>query len=59
MSIQIIFIIQLYYNASCILYFIQHGSTTLFKACSRGDVNTVDLLIKAGANVDIVNKVSV
>ena len=36
----------------------QYGDTALHKACSRGDHNTVDLLIKAGANVDIVNNVS-
>ena len=36
----------------------QDGDTALYKACSRGDHNTVDLLIKAGANVDIVNNVS-
>ena len=36
----------------------QNGHTALYKACYRGDHNTVDLLIKAGANVDIVNNVS-
>ena len=57
-SIQISFIIQLYYNVSSILYCIQYGDTRLHKACSRGDHNTVDLLIKTGANIDIVNNVS-
>ena len=36
----------------------QNGDAPLYKASSRGDRNTVDLLIKAGANVDIVNNVS-
>ena len=48
----------MYYNVSCILYIIQDGETILHKACSRGDHNTVDFLIKAGANIDIVNNVS-
>ena len=42
----------------CILYCIQYGDTALYKACSRGHHNTVDLLIKAGANIDVVNNVS-
>ena len=58
MSIQISIKIQFYYNISCILYCIQNGDTTLYKACSRGDDTTVDLLIKAGANVDFINNVS-
>ena len=58
MSIQITFIIQFYYNVSYILYYIQYGDTSLYKACSRGDHNTVDLLIKAGANIDIACGVS-
>ena len=36
----------------------QNGDTALHIACSRGDYNTVDLLTKAGVNVDIVNNVS-
>lgn len=52
------FIIQLYYNLSCILYYIQDGNTSLYNVCSRGDHNTADLLIKAGAKIDIVNDVS-
>ena len=58
MSVQISIKIQFYYNISYVLYCIQNGDTTLYKACSRGDNTTVDLLIKAGANVDIVNNVS-
>ena len=50
--------IRKYYNVSCILYCIQYGDTILYKACSRGDQCTVDLLIKVGANIDIVNNVS-
>ena len=46
------------YIVSCILHCIQYGDTTLFKACFRGDHNTVDLLIKAGANIDVANNVS-
>ena len=48
----------MYYNVSCILYIIQDGESILHKACYIGDHNTVDLLIKAGANIDIVNNVS-
>ena len=48
----------MYYIVSFILYIIQYGDTTLHKACSRGDHNTVDLLIRAGANIDIANNVS-
>ena len=58
MTIQTSLIIELYYYVSCTLYCIQNGDTTLYKACSRGDDKTVDLLIKAGANIDIVNNVS-
>ena len=50
--------IRKYYNVSCILYCIQYGDTILYKACCRGDQYTVDLLIKVGANIDIVNNVS-
>ena len=46
------------YIVSCILHCIQYGDTTLFKACFRGDHDTVDLLIKAGANIDVANNVS-
>ena len=58
MAIQMCFIIPFYYNVLCILYCIQYGNTALYKACFRGDHNTVDLLIKAGANIDIANNVS-
>ena len=58
MIIQTPFLIELYYYVPYTLYCIQNGDTTLYKACSRGDDKTVDLLIKAGANIDIVNNVS-
>ena len=57
-NIKISFIIELYYYVSYTLYCIQYGDTTLYKACSRGYDKTVDLLIKAGANIDVVNDVS-
>ena len=52
------FVIQLYYNILYTLFCIQHGDTPLIKACYKGNCDTVDLLIKAGANVDIANNVS-
>ena len=48
----------MYYNLSCILCCIQYGDAALHIACSRGDHNEVDLLIKAGVNVDVVDNVS-
>ena len=48
----------MYNNLSNILYCIQDGNTTLHNACSSGNYNIVDLLIKAGVNTDIANNVS-
>ena len=57
-STQIYFVIQLYYNVLCILFCIQDGDTPLYIAYKYNYYDTVDLLVKAGANPDIANNVS-
>ena len=41
-----------------ILFCIQDGNTPLYIACYKGYHYIADLLVKAGANVDIANNVS-
>ena len=38
--------------------FLQSGSTSLHVASQHGHVKVVEMLIKSGADVDVVNKVS-
>ena len=57
-STQISFVIQLYCNVLCILFCIQDGDTPLYIVCKYNYHDTVDLLVKAGANPDIANNVS-
>ena len=57
-STQISFVIQLYSNVLCILFCIQDGDTPLYIVCKYNYHDTVDLLVKAGANPDIANNVS-
>ena len=57
-SIQISFVIQLYYNVLLYSFCIQDGDTPLCIACYKGYYDIADLLVKAGANVDIANNVS-